>query len=198
MKILITGCARSGTSYAWEILTRLGMEMRREVCGTDKHGAVDWMSAFLTRRYTRTYHQVREPLRVIESCHTISKASWDIILHYESRIGEDDSLLLKAMKFWLYWNGHLEEVAYKTYRVEDFLSVVPEIVEPFGIEVGHGRLGQASVVVPVSANTRRTVSAYRSKIPRLTWKSLKAADPGLTEAIQEMAKRYGYDVSEKS
>ena len=144
-------------------------------------GMSSWAQAYDTKDFEVVLHQVRNPLPVIASCTTFLESTWDIALSREPRIAKTDSLILRGMKYWLYWNRHAESVAKMTYRVE----AIP--LDRIMRLLGRPYDG-AFPDVPKDKNTRRGRLAY----PEVTVDVLRATDSLLAEKILAQARRYGY------
>jgi len=113
-------------------------------------------------------HQVRNPIDTISSSHAIKlKESWDLIISNVKEISKNDSLLLKCMKYWYYWNLMAENRALETYRVEEIKSKVSK-----------------------DTNTRIKSDLYR----KVSWSDMEKEDSDLTSQIRSLAIRYGYDL----
>ena len=175
-KLLIIGCARSGTLFTSEALQKQGLDIGHEVMGAD--GMVSWFATFedcciLPKEHLPSVshtsffilHQVRHPLRVISSAVTLTAKSWRRICARVPEITLEESLLLRCMKYWYYWNQIAEAVASMTYRVETF----------------NGRRAED---VATDTNHRE----HRE----LDWVSLHEQYPVLCEKIQRLSTRYGY------
>ena len=104
-RLLVTGCGRSGTKYISLFLTKMGVQCGHEKIGKD--GVAAWSLAVdseayhmhLRRRDYNFYtilHQVRNPLDVIKSSHTITASSWAYIEKFIP-IQKNDSLTLSSI-----------------------------------------------------------------------------------------------------
>lgn len=165
--IVIIGCGRSGTKFISRHLG-LGHEKLEDSGLACWQSVVDGNGIYDIQPGDFVLHQVRNPLEVISSCHTIlMQESWDLIHEHIPSINEDDSLLSKCMKYWYYWNRMAEDRALVTYRVEDVSSDVSQIT-----------------------NTRQKWDTYK----RVEWADLKREDRKLWKAIRKLAATYGYDV----
>jgi hypothetical protein len=165
--LVIIGCGRSGTKFISKHLG-LGHEKLEDSGLACWQSVVDGNGFYDIQPGDFILHQVRHPLDVISSCHTIlMQSSWELIHRHIDSVDEEDSLLSKCMNYWYHWNLMAEKRALATYRVEDVFS-----------EVSH------------STNTRKEWEAYN----RIEWIDLKREDRKLCKAIRKLAKRYGYDV----
>lgn len=187
MKLLIVGCGCSGNSFASDTLQQVGLQVGHEE--EAKNGSVDWRAVAWEpakiRKYDLVLHQVRHPLHVIASWHNVNKTTW-------KTVGENmrlrGSTLRKSMQYWLYWNRRAMLLAHKTYRVEEFLKVMPTILK--GYKIG-ARRWKALKNTGEKVNSREGENSYRKDV---TWELLEAEDPKLARDIRNLAKRYGYDV----
>lgn len=185
MKLLITGCGRSGTKYITHVLNNLGIYVQHEKRGRD--GTVDWHQAKnlgkIEHRYDVILHQVRHPLKVISSCQTISNRSWNII-GKEIPIRDRDSLILKCMKYWYYWNKFVDNCCDWTYQLEQIKN--EEVFVKFCSYVGVAPHKLALDVMQSDYNKRSH--------DNLSWDDLRKENKKLTSNIMGLARIYKYDV----
>jgi hypothetical protein len=226
MRILITGCGRSGTKYISVLLGRCGLELGHER-KVGKDGISSWLFGVESStapwgpppadyRFEHTFHLIRNPLSAIPSIATFGPAAWEYISRHIS-IETSDSLILKSAKYWLYWNGMVENKTDIRLKIEDMPGAIAMLCDRVGAQFDMSRIKQ----VPNDLNTRRygilfnifesmclDVGLVRnntflkkvlSKLPPmyddLTWKDLRALDPSLMEKIYNKALEYGYDYS---
>ncbi|MEJ2171778.1 MAG: hypothetical protein P8X59_03260 [Woeseiaceae bacterium] len=212
LQFLITGCGRSGTSYMAKVLQAYGIGAGNERIGAE--GVVGWQFAFDTSvRYVkgrhvkiwlirpdqysfrRIFHQVREPVKVISSCHTIMAKNWRYIRRHIP-IEPEDSLTMKCMKYWYYWNQAAQQRAEYTYRIEDLDQTLNRLLR----DIGHPELCDRDDVIGAIArntNTRKDKKSIGGRSYRqLTLADLQAEDEQLTAKIIDLAGEYGYDVSQ--
>lgn len=183
MKLAVTGCGRSGTRYTANLLRAAGLDVMHERFGDD--GISDWrLVHFGTSEDHMLFHQVRHPLRAIESLHTFSQWSWGFINAADSRIASSD-LRERCMEYWLYWNISAEQQATMTYRVEDI--PLQKIIELSGREYR-----EPSIEIPTTTNTRRGMDG----LPDLGWQDLIDCNAQLAEEIFKLAEHYGYKEGE--
>jgi hypothetical protein len=87
VKFLITGYPRSGTKYTAKVLNKTSLDVGHEFKGKD--GCVSWKHLPKALDFDLVLHQVRNPLKVIGSSHTINvtylELDWDD-LYNEDRI----------------------------------------------------------------------------------------------------------------
>jgi hypothetical protein len=194
-KLLIVGCGRSGTRYASKVLKAAALDVGHERPGAD--GMANWRSVACEedlRSHDVVWHQVREPLGVIASFHTVMGRSWDFVCQVEPRVPRSDPVLLRCMKYWLYWNELCESAADRTYRVESFLEGLPAMAGALGRELSQADL-EAARKVPRNDHTRRRGHKVSGSYPVLSWGDLVAAEPDVAAEIGDQAKRYGYEFS---
>jgi len=187
---LITGCGRSGTKYIVEILKSIGVEAGHEKPGKD--GTVDWHLAISrSPDYDFILHQVRHPLRTIESMHSAMGSSWEFICKRVMDIRMDMDILERSMAYWYYWNLLAEKNSWLTYRVEDLDAVINQVG---GVCLGKrpGRKARNKMAeVSKDLHTRRK-DKRGNGIPNLTWADLRAVNQRLAQSIHSTARRYGY------
>lgn len=195
-RILITGCGRSGTNYTAKLLSSMGLPFSHE--GFPKKGMAAWPLAvkhndemlwwMLFRQGDLTFkpilHQVRHPLAVIASTQTFANSSWDYIKKYIP-LHDSDSLLLKCMKYWYYWNLKAEEISEWTYRLESFSELFPEFCE----RIGHPELIRKRDKIRKIA---RNVNSRADRAGAVTWSRLEEEDKELCARIKLLAGKYGY------
>jgi hypothetical protein len=194
-KILIIGCGRSGTRYASKVLRNCGLKIGHErEAGED--GMTSWMSIAKPEEleaFDVIFHQVREPLGVIASFKTVMKRTWRTIAEVEPRISLEDSLLLRSMKYWLYWNQLCEEKAVKTYRVENMMKELPDILKAIDVGMTDEMRKKASNV-PTNDHTRQKGHKVSDTYEAVTWDDLECEDIIICTQIRDQAIRYGYDI----
>ena len=166
--LVVIGCGRSGTKFISKHLG-LGHEIKK----TEK-GIACWQAVIDNNPYYSIQpgdyivHQIRNPIDTISSCHAIlMKESWDLIINNVKDINEKDSLLLKCMKYWYYWNIMAEEKALVSYRIEDIFSEIPK-----------------------NTNSRKDWDLYR----KISWDDMQNEDNYLTRKIRILATKYGYNL----
>jgi hypothetical protein len=223
----VTGCGRSGTKYTAELLQKLGLDIRHEEMGAD--GIATWCMAVDSEdspwgggrrgiRFGAILHQVRHPLKVIPSLTTFTAPSWEFI---EKHIPcpANEPILLRAAKYWYYWNEQTEKVATWRYRIETLPNVFQEFCTRAGVNANADALEHTSTMV----NSRKTRSFLKwarwildyvrvgqstCKLDFMykrdssyvdepfTWAVLEKCAPGWSKKIQEMSMRYGYTAAD--
>ena len=196
--LLITGCARSGTTYISRFLCRSGIDVPHEAVGA--HGSVSWpMTADSFRSpwgppsghyaFTHTFHQVRDPLKTISSVYaTEPQASWNFIQKHISEINPTDSKITKCAKYWIYWNLMAEEKAEWTYRIENLPNELNKMEAILGMSIDRTLLNQ----IPKDLNTRCPDKK------KFTWADMeKELEPKLLKKMKKLAERYGYPITDR-
>ena len=132
--VLVIGCGRSGTAYISKFLKASGIDAPHEHrMGSD--GCVSWLMTadvhwapwgplFRNYKFRHIFHQVRNPLKVIQSFYNVPpSASWEWICKVIPEIKMFEPNLVKCAKYWFYWNRLAASRAEWTYRIEDFDEV---------------------------------------------------------------------------
>ena len=131
MKVLVTGCPRSGTTFVSRLLcTKYGLDMPHEKMG--EHGTVSYAFAVDAEEYLwchegerrrdfdfdLIFHLVRDPLACI--------GSLTVMMHmlspfFEAHLGElrGASEIQQCADVWIRWNKLVERQAHFRVRVED-------------------------------------------------------------------------------
>ena len=176
-RVLITGCARSGTKYVAHLLTQMGLDVGHEKMGRD--GISSWCMATPAQTtpwgpgldgtvdFKCVLHQVRHPALVIPSLSTIAESSWQFICEH-SPCSMDEPLLLRSAKYWVHWNRKAGEIAEWRYAVER----LPEHFDEFCRRIGVPADRKALRAVAPNVNTR----AYTGINKLLAWAALKVTD----------------------
>ncbi len=175
---IIAGCARSGTRYIAEVLTRSGFDVGHWRQLGDDGISSDLLAPLACLLEANVLHQVRYPVNQIGSMHTTQGYTWKFISQV-IKFQDDDSLLRRCMKYWLIWNTYAEKVAKHTYRIENIDQEWDKIKELTGVQ---GDLPD----VPRDVNTRKGM--YRP----VTWEILEQENTELYGHILKKAWTYGY------
>jgi hypothetical protein len=219
-KLLVTGCGRSGTRYLTFVLRRLGLDVRHEEIGRDgtaswclavNPDSAPWGPAATAADFDNVFLQIRHPLSVIASCASLRQESWQFISeHIECPAGEP--IILRAAKYWFYWNERAEEIATWRYRIEELDDVFDEFCHRLRVEARRSVLER----VPADVNTRRRgrgVHLYdefcellrvdgsprvrqrlgtAEAVQEVTWETLRLASPEWELRVRARAREYGY------
>lgn len=193
--LLITGCARSGTSFITKFFRLNGYDVGHERDGlfgvvawtmTADVDIAPWGPGFNNYTFEHIFHQVRHPLKTIASAGNEPPISWIFVKKFVPEIEMDDPKIVKGAKYWYYWNLLAEKKAEWTYRIEDIENQIGEMVALLEIDLDPTILND----IPTDTNTRRYTDVY-------SWEDLREAlDEDLFYNIVEMASRYGYDISD--
>ncbi len=198
--LLITGCGRSGTQFMYEYLKASGLEVGHE--HMKDHGLVSWLMTSnaswspwgpIPDQYSFEYifHQVRHPLKVIESYYNIPPlATWEWVSLTIPEIKQEDPDIVKCAKYWFYWNILSESKAEWTYRIEDFDTAYKEMGQRVGLDLSKEVLD----MIPKTTNTK-----VKTTDKKITWSLLKQELPeNLFEKVVWLANKYGYSTSDPS
>lgn len=189
MRVLVTGCGRSGTRYATRAMSAIGVSLGHEKDGED--GRADWHLAADPSGYDLVLHQVRSPLEVVASCYTISDRSWHFMAA-RSPVRITDPLLVRCMSYWVYWNELAEFSSHTTYRVEDMVMELPRLTGMMGLRWNDNWTVWVDKV-PRNIGSRRGRKKHRHKYPELDITMLRETAPFLFWRMSRMAQRYGYE-----
>lgn len=172
MKVLVTGCGRSGTKWLADVLQSLGLDMKHE--GEGKLGAVSWCLAAgsldlpswhgpVTTTDWLIFHLVREPLATIGSLTTMRRASYEWAARHVplDPFGWDPWKL--ALHYWVLWNELVSSRAILRVRVEAVTPFIPP--------------------------------ANKRKHPSASWERITRVDPDMSQRAQLLGLRYGYQIS---
>lgn len=214
-KLLIVGCGRSGTLYSAQAMRVLGLDIRHELergpeapVGND--GFASWFLAADDPNppfgptaagfdFELVIHQVRHPLKVIPSVAQFilqqGVYSPDFIKKHapqtELNAGEFEldprqQLLLKAARYWYYWNLLAQERAGVTMRVEELKENLSRVGEALRLTFNPEHLDN------LSPRTNSRDLFVREQPWQVSWEDLHALDPAIYEKIRELAASYGY------
>lgn len=195
-ELLITGCARSGTTYISNLLKASGLDVPHEYDASGTYGICSWLLTPDAQsapwgplrsdyHFQHIFHQVRHPLKVISSVYTTEpELSWIFIIENVPQIKWEDSHTVKTAKYWYYWNRMAEELAEWTYKIEE----IEQLWTEFGDRLGVVLDPQIIQSIPTNTNTR---GAHTREF---TWDTLREElDPQLYADIVSLAIRYGYE-----
>jgi len=193
--LLITGCGRSGTTFITKFLNLNGVKVAHETDAPD--GMVSWYLAVESDeaiccpgsnrfKFKHIFHQVRDPLKTIASMSQEPVLAWNYVCSFIPQVKMTQTGMVRAAKYWYYWNLRAEMKSEWTYRIEDIDAVVKKMSHKLGIKLDPALLAK----VPRDTNTRH----YNVTC---TWAKLrKILRPSMYERIVSMAKRYGYPVED--
>lgn len=189
--VLVTGCARSGTTFIAEVLQHCGLNVVHEAAGKD--GIVSWLMAardthtpygpgYYNYRFKHIFHQVRDPLKTMASLTTEHAKAWQFVMKHTPQIKAEDPMIVKCAKYWYYWNKRAEAKAEWTYRVEDIENALEEMGRRMGIHLDKEAIHKV----------RKTIN-HRERTVEYTWAEVKAnLSPTRYKKLIDLARKYGY------
>jgi hypothetical protein len=214
MRILLTGCGRSGTSYTATLLTALDVRCGHELVfrlPEIVRGEVSWPedlpaeSSWLAAPYlqllpaeTLVLHQVREPLAVLRSLRRVGlfETSGPFRSFVAEHLGQEleaAAPLEAGLLYWDRWNGLVEQRArdaglpYQRHRLED---LDPVTLAGLLAQAGHYRSPAEIEERQRRVRSDRNTRGDKSTDGTLTWASLP--DSAAKQAVAERARTYGY------
>lgn len=186
MRILITGCGRSGTKFTSHLIKNLGLNVKHEKPG--KNGTIDWHLAPILKNIHSDFnvilHQVRHPIKVISSMQNTN--SWKYIEKFLPQTKNKD-IIHRSMIYWFKWNQMVEPYAHFRYQLEEIEEeiVFNEICKLLKVKA------DKSCITKTKNNPRNFNKRNHSN---LNWSVLQKKDAKLTEKIKELAKKYKYKI----
>jgi len=190
--LIIIGCGRSGTTYTSKKFKSLGIYIGHEKL--NKHGVSSWYLVSdqknvpigpsfkqIEKLGFPIVHQVRNPLSAISSMQASSWISFKFLSNEIPIDFENDSKILKAMKYWYYWNLKAENKAVFTYQIEEFDKHLNQL-----LRIGKFFSVKNESVINTKTNTRKHIY--------LSWDDLYKEDEVLTNNIKNLAIKYGYKI----
>lgn len=200
-RFVVVGTGRCGTGYTARVLTEGGIPCGHEqIYHTNRvtrswrlKGDASWLAVpHLSEYHGLVLHQVRHPISVIRSFVGIGFYERDLDhKHYAFLEVFNQTLqltgdqLAQAMHHWVAWNEICERYASLTYRVEDIMASLPDIVGLIDPTKTEAVLAAASGTDP-SINSRARAGDIRS-IDDLP-------DGCEKDRLVETATRYGYSL----
>lgn len=120
MKVLVTGCGRSGTGFAAKALQHIGLDVRHEEMGKD--GTSDWKEVARTTslEYEHVIQVVRDPLPWIGSFLTVGDSSWEFI-HKNQGTKPTESKIKDCLIHWIKWNRWANRICDVVIRLDDLV-----------------------------------------------------------------------------
>jgi hypothetical protein len=116
----------------------------------------------------------------------------DAIAHFCRHIPEispSDSIIVKSVKYWIYWNKKAEAIASWRFKIEDLDQEWDEFCE----RIGHELDKKVLLTVAKDANHR----PHKPNV-KLTWDYLeKHLQSDLFQELQAMALKYGYGICDE-
>lgn len=181
---LITAHPRSGTLYTATIFQKLGYKVSHEWENED--GTVSWKHLFQSEKFNPVIHQVRHPLNVISSTHTINKVSFKKMLSEINYKGEIKNKTHKAMITYYFWNIEANKRCSWRFKIEELGNIYPELFKLLDLQVPK-ELPQ----VNKNKHSRKHIKKYK----KVSWNDLFKIDEGLTNKIIKLGGRYGYNAA---
>ncbi len=200
-RFIVTGCPRSGTAYAAELFSALGIRCGHEkVYGIAQAAGlepVDWSGAdgdssflavpFLPVDDAVVLHQVRHPLEFARSVVGIAFLSDDrrekpfptIVGRHFPEVYEPERQPERAAVLWRAWNTRAESHADITYRLEDFdVPLLLRLGELLELDLSEDQAAQALDSIPKDVNRRH-------RLEKLRWGRI-------APIVDDLAAHYGY------
>lgn len=187
MRLLgIYSTVRSATTYMARTLEHCDVHIGHGKQGLDG-GVFWWPRPFVNPpRFQHTWHQTRDPLKVIASIADPDGARlfWRLRNEQNPAIRLDEPLLLRSMVYWHWASRAAERLTDWQYRIEDVSDGSATWLEICR------RLGLGDAIfpnLPTDTNTKPH--------PELVWPELLAQDESLAIEIAIMAEAYGYETT---
>lgn len=190
IRFCVTGTPRSGTKRIATALRAAGQSCQHE-SEDGRHGIVDWMWLFRERnpgRVKRLIVTVREPLPCIRSIavHKIEVQEWFCAI---SPVSMEMTPIMRAARFYLFWNRMLLSIADAWYRLEDDDSCLDVLgvygVDQHCLDTGDRNRNELNLDL-LTDNDRETLDRFKSG----NW--LDDLDNFTIAGIQELASDLGY------
>ena len=191
-RVLVTGCARSGTRHMAQTLRKIGLRAAHEGDAEDavvsSYFAVDdyyyhggkHRKRLSSVPFTHRFHQVRHPLGVIGSIAEFNNASWWHWQEKHSGVSYDETPVVRAARYWIRWNLMIRAQRLDwTYRIESLPVLWPEFMDRLGIDPA-----TPQPVIP---------QVGKSEHRKVTWDELKSEDVALHDEVYAEACFFGYE-----
>ncbi len=175
--IMVSGCHRGGTMFTHRVLYKAGIKMQHQDYGKD--GIVSGsLAACEHLDGSRVIHQIRDPLKSIESLQGVITR---IVAEFKScpLRGISDPPLRLAMKYyhWIHTLAKMRNLW--TYRVEDMEERWPDICERLEIDRPMPKV-----------STKTNARTYH--VNGINWSDLYRADEKLAHHLNLLAEGWGY------
>jgi hypothetical protein len=214
-RLLIVGCARSGTGYVSGLLTEAGLDIGHERVFSIPDGLtpgpagqpchdVSWLAAPILSELGSEWHirhQVRDPRAVVSSTLAInlfldrqSQGSYsEFAFDHTNRINAEVNPIDRGFRYWVEWNKLIEShlgsdgQAPSRHRVEDLDgSWISGVFKSVGLGApDQVKVGVALAAVPHNRN-------HRGAGPKIELGDIKNLE--LAEETRYLAKKYGYAI----
>lgn len=182
MKLIVIGCARSGTGYISTFFKANGLDVGHEVEG--KNGTSNHWKTFQNHdAYDFVLHQVRHPLKTIASALHQDPKDWDLLLESTPQIRDipDSRRLERLTRWWIKWNTHARIVAQHSYRIE----ALEEEAYRISKLIGH----------PLTTFPKDKQYNHHNRTGRVvTLEEIEALGYGLAYELVTLARKFGYDL----
>ena len=216
MKILITGCGRSGTQFLSKILKYHDLDfLHEDIRGKD--GTISWFLMFdrqdipywnITKKnyvnFKPNYHNrfnkkillVRHPLDVITSVYnTFENISLEYIIKCISEINNQDSKLLCVMKYYLYWNLEGLKTCDFYIKIENIEFDINKILNLYDItkkNISHfSKKTHTRNIKEVESKNSTGIKKVYNKI---TWEDLENEDIYIANQIRGLCENLKYNI----
>ena len=192
--LAIIGCGRSGTTYTSKMFSSFGIDIGHE--RLKKDGISSWYLVSdqtqvplgpnyfqIKKLKIKIVHQIRDPIKSISSMQSMGKPSWNFLANEIPIELNEDSKIVKAMKYWYYWNIKAEKKSDFSYRIENIEEVLSRLMDIGGFSV---RNFDKMKKIDKKTNTRKHTD--------LNWNDLEKEDYELTQKIKNLSINYGYKI----
>jgi hypothetical protein len=213
-RILVTGCARSGTGYCAALLSRVGIACGHEALFTPVAQPAEqdgwpsgveaessWLAApFLAQlpRGTLVVHVVRDPAATLRSLWRIglfrTRSIYRAFAERHCAPLNHGEPIERTAKYWLRWNELVESaqlergLRYVRVRLEELDE---QTVRHIG-ELAEREIDLASARRALAEISRHTNTAgERAKDTGVDWSALARTE--LSRALEQLASRYGFE-----
>jgi hypothetical protein len=186
LKVLVTGCGRSGTHFITSLMQAHGIRVNHECYGPD--GTVNWRHAAVGRSkpgFENVFHIYRHPLRTINSFCTAGDGSWRFIGRKIPRLNDACDPVLRAAIYWVEWNQLAENVADISFMVEDIENAGKYLFSRLGVEFDPG-------LIPIAAKDRDSRTQRESYGNLADISDLASLDEQVHDEVRALMERYGY------
>jgi hypothetical protein len=208
VRFVIVGTGRSGTKYASELFSQLGIPCGHESFFDPGHAAQDNLAGdasfgvvpFLNKFGGVVFHQVRHPLSVLSSIAATkffeSPVPYlpylELIEDCLPEIRQFADPILKAVYYVVRWNRMCEAIAQLRWRVEDLdAKTLRRAAEIVGFTRTHAECASALDAVPQDVNRLELRGLRRL---RFGWQDIPTS--AQKSDLAQMAIDYGYEVSD--
>ncbi len=224
-KLLILACGRSGTAYISKVFQKLGYDLGHERVG--EYGCCSMYFVTPTTdcsivnkgqktgihvkecrsdfEFEHIFHQVRHPLKAIESLAGSFTRKVRLWTHTELNVclpgkAEDyqcpyEDKLHWAMHYWLDNNELCQEQAEFTYQlesVENYWKKLADTLNLYPVPEFPTIKQNTNQGLRFAFKTKEQVAIIKQNLHTTTWTDLERVNPTLTKRIKRLGKSYGY------